>query len=313
MQQSQHILLVRPSHFVFNNQTAGSNTFQHTVNEPESDVSSAAIREFETFAEKLSQAGVSVTVVNDTDFPIKPDAVFPNNWISTHRDGTVIIYPMFAVNRRTEKRADIIELLKEKFVVNKVIDLSDEEKNNRFLEGTGSIIFDHINKIAYACLSPRTNKDLFEEICTTLRYHPVSFRAYDRAGKEIYHTNVMMSVAEKFSLICLECITDENEKEIVKRTLEETGHSIIEISISQMNHFAGNVLSVKNKKLAEILVMSESAFVSLTDEQRAQIRQFCEILPMPVKTIEHIGGGSARCMMAEIFLPSKQQQTANGK
>ena len=306
MQQSHHILLVRPGNFIFNEQTADSNAFQHEPGQNGLNIVAEAKEEFDHFANRLKEAGIKVTVIEDTIEPVKPDAVFPNNWISTHEDGTVILYPMFAINRRAEKRADIVEMLRKKFFVKTVIDLSEEEKKERFLEGTGSIIFDHDNKVAYACLSPRTNKELFEEVCVRLGYDPVSFHARDRAGKEIYHTNVMMSVAEKFAIVCLETITDKTERAKVVEKLEGTRHQVIEITPSQMNHFAGNVLAVKNKNEETILVLSQSAFDALSQEQKSHISQFCRLLPMPVKTIEHIGGGSARCMMAEIFLPPKE-------
>lgn len=214
MQQStSNILLVRPSNFIFNAETAISNSFQnHLTNHDVASVSKKALDEFENFAAMLQEKGITVFIINDTEFPQKPDAIFPNNWVSFHADGTIILYPMHAPNRRNERRNDIIDEIKEKFTVNNVIDLSGHEKENKFLEGTGSIIFDHINKLAYACLSPRTDEGLFVEVCKLLNYTPICFHAYDKNGKEIYHTNVMMCIAENFAVICLESISNEDEK-----------------------------------------------------------------------------------------------------
>jgi hypothetical protein len=304
MQATQHILLIRPNGFAYNDETAVSNTFQQKI-----DLSSAAILqkvtdEFDAFANTLRLKGVNVLVIHDTKLPSKPDAVFPNNWASYHEDGTVILYPMCTHNRRLEKRPEIISILRQHYTVNNIVDLSAYESANRFLEGTGSIIFDHVNRIAYACLSPRTDKELFEQVAKQLHYKPFSFYAHNTAGIEIYHTNVMMCIAEKFAVICLDSISNAAEKQMVSQTLSQTGHEIIAISFDQMNRFAGNMLALNNNTNQDLLAMSQSAFDSLTADQKLIIEQYCEMVPLSIPTIETIGGGSARCMIAEIFLPA---------
>ena len=304
-QSTSNIFLVRPASFNFNKETAVSNTFQNTVELSEEEVKNKALKEFDAFAQRLKDKGVNVMVVEDTEEPKKPDAIFPNNWGSFHSDGTAILYPMATANRQIEKRPEILEQIKEKYDIADLVDLSKYEAEGKFLEGTGSIIFDHINKIAYAGLSPRTDKDVLLELCNVINYQPVYFTSTDKAGKEIYHTNVMMCVSEKFSVVCLESIKDENEKQTVIHSLESTGHEIIDISLEQVNHFAGNMLSLLTEKEDEILVMSQSAFDVLTTEQKEAIESYCEPFPMNIKTIETIGGGSARCMISEIFLENK--------
>lgn len=308
MQSTNNILLIRPANFGFNEETSSSNAFQNVVDSPSEKIKLEAIAEFELFAKTLSEKKVNVIIREDTPVPIKPDAIFPNNWVSFHADGTVILYPMYAPNRRLERRMDIIESLKQEFEISRVVDLSVNEKDDLFLEGTGSIIFDRQNSVAYACLSPRTDKKLFEEVCRLLNYTPVSFHSHDRNGKEVYHTNVMMCVAENFAVICAESISIQQEKEMVLEWLSSTGHFIVDISIEQMNQFAGNMLSVKTSTGKDLLVLSESALKSLTKEQRQSIEKFTTLVPRPINTIETIGGGSARCMMAEVFLPLKNIQ-----
>jgi hypothetical protein len=305
MQGTNNILLVRPAQFSYNKETADSNTFQRQTDQRAGELRENAFREFDVFAETLREKGVNVTVIEDTAFPHKPDAVFPNNWITFHPDGTVILYPMFAPNRRLERRADIVDALKEKFEVRQVIDLSHYEKENKFLEGTGSIVFDHVNKVAFACLSPRTDNELFIKVCRMLQYRPVPFHAYDRAGQEIYHTNVMMCVGTKFAVICLDSITRTEEREMVTQELKHGGHTIVDVSFAQTANFAGNMLSLTGKKGKNLLVMSQSAFNSLSPEQKQTLELRCELVPLSIKTIETIGGGSARCMIAEIYLPLK--------
>ena len=302
MQTTKNILLIRPSNFIFNAETAASNPFQIKLNESEEAIKQKAFDEFETFATTLKSKGVNVFIFDDTKHPEKPDAIFPNNWITFHSDGTVVLYPMFANNIRQERRSDILDSLKKHFKINHIVDLSKYENDKRFLEGTGSMVFDHINKIAYACLSPRTDKELFLRICHFLKYKSVFFHSRDKNDKEIYHTNVMMSISEKFSIICLDSISDEQEKILVSNSLTETGHRLINISFEQMNNFAGNMIVVQTNSDKNILVLSQSAFSSLTDFQKKEIEKFCDLTPIPIKTIETIGGGSARCMIAEIFL-----------
>lgn len=296
-QSAKNILLIRPANFGFNPETTGSNAFQHETDFEEQKI----LSEFDDAAEKLKKAGVNVFVFDDTPEPLKPDAVFPNNWISFHADGKIVLYPMLAASRRAERRNDIVERLKERFKISGVLDLSRHEADGKFLEGTGSIVFDHENRRAYACLSPRTDKKLFVEVCEYLGSKPIYFRAVDENGKEIYHTNVMMCIGEKFAVICLESITDQSERELVTSSLTETGHQIIDISFEQMNKFAGNMLALQaNDK--NIVALSKSAFESLNATQKSELEKYCEPLPLSIETIETVGGGSARCMIAEIFL-----------
>lgn len=302
MQTSKNILLIRPSNFGFNSETAASNAFQIELNESEEEIEQKKLQEFESFVTTLKSKGVNVFVFDDTIYPEKPDAIFPNNWVTFHSDGTVILYPIFAPNRRHERRQDIIDSLKINFSVNKILDLSKYENESKYLEGTGSIIFDHINRIAYACLSPRTDKELFVEVCDYLNYKPIYFYSHDKRGKEIYHTNVMMCVGERFSVICLDTITDKGERELVFKSLIETGHQVIDITFEQMNNFAGNMLAIQTNDNKSILALSQSSFDSLTAIQKKEIEKYSELVPLSIKTIETIGGGSARCMIAEIFL-----------
>ena len=302
MQATNNILLIRPASFNFNSETALSNAFQQLPNENELSITQAAIDEFDAFVKKIASKGINVTVIDDTKLPPKPDAIFPNNWVSFHANGRVILYPICAVNRRAERRMDIIETLKEKFIINEVIDLSYYEKENRFLESTGSIIFDHENKIAYACLSPRTDKNIFIEVCALLQYKPIYFTSIDKKGQAIYHTNMMMWIGSRFCAICLESITDLQEKETICDTLRKTGHQIIDISFEQTNNFAGNMLELSTGDEHNILALSQTAYESLHIEQKITLENLVELVPLPIKTIETIGGGSARCMIAEIFL-----------
>lgn len=303
MQTSNNILLVRPSTFSFNSETAFSNTFQKPINESDEEIKKKKLQEFDAFVTTLRAKDINVFVVEDTVSPQKPDAIFPNNWVTFHSDGTVILYPMCAANRRHERRLDIIDALKKDFQVNKIINFSTYENDNRYLEGTGSIIFDHTNKLAYACLSPRTDKELFIEVCNELNYQPIYFSSYDRNGKEIYHTNVMMCIADKFSVICLESIADNVEREIIIKSLTETGHQVIDISFEQMENFAGNMLALRTNGNKSILALSRSSFDSLTTIQKNEIEKYSELVPLSITTIETMGGGSVRCMIAEVFLP----------
>jgi hypothetical protein len=303
MQATQHILLVRPSGFAYNMETANSNAFQRKINLNAAEIQLKVVKEFDDSVNTLRLKGVNVLVIEDTQLPSKPDAIFPNNWASYHEDGTVNLYPMCAPNRRQERRPEIINTLRRHYSVSNIIDLSANEIAGRFLEGTGSIIFDHVSKIAYACISPRTDKVLFEDVTKKLHYKPISFYAHDPNGIEIYHSNVMMCIAEKFAVICLESISNKDERESVSQSLWQTGHDIIDISFGQMNHFAGNMLALKSNTNQDLLAMSKSAFDSLTVNQKLTIEKYCEIVPLSIPTIEAIGGGSARCMIAEIFLP----------
>ncbi len=300
-----HLLMIRPQNFTYNAVTAENNLFQNKSEETETEkIRLEAIAEFDLFVNKLRVAGVRVNVVEDTKDPIRPDAVFPNNWISFHDDNTVVTYPMFSPNRRIERRDDLIELLNADYKIDRILRLEDAEKENKFLEGTGSILFDRENKIAYACQSLRTDRDLFIAHCKELGYEPILFDALDQNNFPIYHTNVMMALGEKFCVICLESIKKLSERDLVVTKLKESGKEIIEISLEQMNQFAGNMLQVKGSNGA-ITVMSEAAFMSLNSNQIKQIEQSSSILYSDVGTIEKYGGGSVRCMMAEVFLSKR--------
>lgn len=306
MQAASTVFLVRPTRFTFNPETAHSNHFQQPLAglSPEA-IQAQAFAEFDGVVARLRAAGVQVLVFEDTPEPHTPDAVFPNNWVTFHPDGRVLLYPMCAPNRRLERRPDILEALGRQFHIREVVDLAAHEQDNRFLEGTGSIIFDHLHRIAYAGLSVRTEAGLFREVAARLGYEPVAFRAYDAAGQEIYHTNVMMCLGARFAVICLESIRDEAERAAVKASLTRTGHELVDISLAQVARFAGNMLTLQPAEGRELLAMSQSAYDALRPEQREVLGRYATLLPLPIPTIETIGGGSARCMMAEVFLPAK--------
>lgn len=297
--------MVRPKKFGYNQQTASSNAFQNDSINNSSNIAQIAIEEFDRAVEKLKSYNIDVTVIEDSNEPIKPDAIFPNNWGTFHSNGLAILYPMAAPNRQVEKRPEILDILRTKFIINEVIDLSHYETQNKFLEGTGSIIFDHINKLAYACSSERTNLNVLKEVCDIIGYEPKTFTAVDKNNKEIYHTNVMMALTENLAIICLESITNKLERANIINSLNDTKHVIIDISLEQVNHFAGNMLGLKNKTDNSLLIMSETAKNALRDEQITTIEKYCKIVDLNVKNIETIGGGSTRCMISELFLPLK--------
>lgn len=301
MQTTSHILMIRPVNFTFNVQTAVNNAFQ--VAGKDDGVQKKAIKEFDNFVNKLKGKGVDVIVVEDTHEPHTPDSIFPNNWISFHEDGALVLYPMYAHNRRLERKPSVLEEVKVRFSVKKIIDLSKYEDQEKFLEGTGSMVLDRDKKIAYACLSPRTDKELFKQFCDEMNYHPVTFNAVDENGSAIYHTNVMMCVADRYIVICLDCIPDKDEKKNVENTIKNSGKELIEISNDQMNHFAGNMLQLNNTEGEKFLVMSTRAYNSLTPEQVKKLKGYNEIIHSSLNAIETNGGGSARCMMAEVHLP----------
>ena len=305
MQTANTVLMVEPIAFGYNSQTAENNYFQ--VEQKEADIQEKALAEFNNFAEKLREKGIQVITVQDTLEPHSPDSIFPNNWVSFHEDGRVALYPMFAMNRRVERRIDILETIKnEGFVINEIDDLSNSEENEKYLEGTGSMIFDHDYKIAYGSVSLRLDEELFRDFCEKFGFTPVVFHSFQNVGNQrlpIYHTNVMMCVAEQFVVICLDCIDDELEREKVQEVIKSTEKEVIEISEDQLQQFAGNMLQVQNEEGTQYLVMSETAYKSLTTEQIAQIESYCEIIYADLNTIEVNGGGSARCMLAEVFLP----------
>lgn len=299
--------MVRPANFGFNEETAASNAFQRREGAQETDtIRTKAMQEFDGFVEKLRAAGVDVIVAKDSPRPVKPDAVFPNNWATFHQEGFVVTYPMYAPTRRRERRRQVIDtVLKAGFTAERRINLEFNEKINRFLEGTGSIIFDHLNRLAYACISPRTDAGLLDELCALLNYRKIVFHAVDGNGQEIYHTNVMMAMGETFVVICLDTVTVPAERNLLKQTFRETGKEVVSITLTQMNAFAGNMLQVRNDKDQTILVMSDQAYRSLRPAQIKTLERHTQLLHSPIDTIETYGGGSARCMMAEVFLPEQ--------
>ena len=297
--------MVRPANFGYNEQTAENNAFQlYDDSLSDKEIRVKALAEFDAFVECLKNEGVQVIVAEDSASPAKPDAVFPNNWVTFHQEGFVITYPMFAPIRREERSESIIEqVLQQGFNSTARLHFEASEENDQFLEGTGSVIFDHVNKIAYAGLSPRTNDVLLDSLCEKIGYEAVTFRALDAAGQEVYHTNVMMAMGENFVVVCLGCIWDQKERAMLENKFRETGKEIVNISLDQMNAFAGNMLQVKNKDGKLILVMSSTAYESLTPDQITLLEGHTSLLHCPIDTIETYGGGSARCMMAEVFLP----------
>ena len=305
MQTANTVLMVEPIAFGYNSQTAQNNYFQ--VEQKEADIQEKALQEFNNFVEKLRAKGIQVITIKDTLEPHSPDSIFPNNWVSFHEDGRVALYPMFAMNRRVERRSDILDTLRnEGFNITEVNDFSNSEKVEKFLEGTGSMIFDHDFKIAYGSVSLRLDEGLFRDFCEKFGYTPVVFHSFQNVGNQrlpIYHTNVMMCVAEQFVVICLDCIDDELEREKVQEVIKSTDKEVIEISEEQMHQFAGNMLQVQNEEGTQFLVMSQTAYKSLTKEQIEKIKSYCEIIYADLNTIELNGGGSARCMLAEVFLP----------
>jgi len=307
MQTTDTVLMIEPIAFGFNEETAKNNYFQSE--QKGFDIQFKALSEFKMFVEKLRGKGINVITIKDTLDPHTPDSIFPNNWVSFHNDGKVVLYPMFASNRRVERREDIIETIKkQEFEVTEIDDWSLPETQGHFLEGTGSMIFDHDHKIAYGSVSLRLDENLFREFCEKYGFKPVVFHSYQTVGEErlpIYHTNVMMCVADQFVVICLDCIDNELERSKVIETIKNSGKEIIEISEDQMQRFAGNMLQVNNKEGQKFLVMSETAYQSLSPDQISAIEKYCEIIYSDLNTIEVNGGGSARCMLAEVFLPKK--------
>ena len=302
--------MIRPVAFRMNEQTAVNNYYQKVLDGLlPATVNAKAQQEFDAFVEKLTAVGVDVTVVDDTLEPNTPDSIFPNNWISFHENGDVALYPMFAENRRHERREEILDLLEEKgFVIHNIIDYTSAEEDGFFLEGTGSLLLDRVNAKAYCALSPRADEELFIEFCEDFDYAPVIFEAFqtvDSERKLIYHTNVMMCLGATFAVICSDCIDDKKERKMVLDNLKENGKEIILITEAQMNNFAGNMLEVRGANDKRYLVMSAAAHQSLTPKQIEQLEKHAEILSSSLDTIEACGGGSARCMMAEIFLPRK--------
>ncbi|WP_310556255.1 citrulline utilization hydrolase CtlX [Flavobacterium sp.] len=311
-QTTNSILMIRPVAFRMNEQTAVNNYYQKVLDglSPES-VNAKAQEEFDTFVNKLRMVGVDVTVIDDTLEPSTPDSIFPNNWISFHENGDVVLYPMFAENRRLERRDDILDVLEDKGfqISDELTDYTSAEEDGFYLEGTGSIVLDRENGKAYCALSPRADEELFIEFCEDFEFTPVIFEAFqtvDGERKLIYHTNVMMCIADTFAVICADCIDDKKERKMVLDSLKADQKEIILISEDQMNNFAGNMLELVGSDERRYLIMSASAHKSLTKKQIAQLEEHITILSSSLDTIEACGGGSARCMMAEIFLPKNE-------
>ena len=305
-QLASSVLMIRPARFESNPLTAESNVFQGRTRATPGEQQAAALREFDTLVNALRAEGINVVVVEDTPEPHTPDSIFPNNWVSFHADGKVVLYPMEAVNRRTERRADIIERLGDAsgFQVTEVIDLSGHENAGHYLEGTGSMVLDRANKIAYACLSSRTQLDPLGDFAQRMAYDVVAFDAVDRNGVPIYHTNVLMNVGETVAVICDEAIARDDQREAVLTRLRETGHDVVRLSYDQLEAFAGNMLELRNQDGDRVLAMSSRAWKSLNAEQRAVLQSNSRIVSAAIDNIEDSAGGSVRCMLAEVHLPT---------
>lgn len=297
--------MIRPVRFEGNPQTAASNAFQAGVSGSLS-AQEQALAEFEGLRSALSEAGVRVHVFDDTQEPHKPDSIFPNNWVSFHADGTAVLYPMLAENRRLERRMDLLESLSMQhgFRITRVIDLSHHERDGRFLEGTGSLVLDRVNRVAYACVSARTDLDVLGDFAQQLDYDVVAFEAFDPNGAPIYHTNVMMSVGTSFAVVCSASIRDD-ERGGVLDALRSSGRTIVDLDFEQMLGFAGNLLELRSEAGRQVVAISQRAFEVLRPEQREILQREGSIVPAAIPTIETLGGGSVRCMLAEVFLPRK--------
>jgi hypothetical protein len=303
-QTTSDVLMIRPAAFASNPQTAASNRFQTKLSAAAD--ATAALREFDAAVAALSSAGIRVHVFQDEIEPHTPDSLFPNNWFSTHANGTIVIYPMLAPNRRLERRMDVFESLSrtEGFRVREIIDLTEHEVRNRFLEGTGSLVLDRPHRIAYACLSPRTDLDLLGEFAQRLDYDLVTFDARDAEQTPVYHTNVVMAVGTKWAAMCFDAVANHEQKAVLDQ-LTMTGHEVIALTFGQMHSFAGNMLELRTRNGDPLIAVSNAALQALDPEQRASLEKHAHLLPITIPTIERVGGGSVRCMLAEIFLPRK--------
>lgn len=308
-QITNHIMMIRPVAFHMNEQTAVNNYYQKSEEGASTDqVQQQALDQFDSFVHKLREEGVQVTVFDDTPDPATPDSIFPNNWISFHQNGTIRLFPMFAENRRSERREDILDSFQSNYNVKDVISFTDWEEKGAYLEGTGSLLLDRQNKIAYAAISERTMPEPLQDFCEEAGYEAVSFHANQTVNGErlpIYHTNVMMCLGEGFAVVCMDSIDDEGEKENLKEHLIKTSKELIEISEVQKEQFAGNMLQVVGSNDQRLVVMSSAAFHALDEKQVEQLSRHGKIVHSDIHTIEKLGGGSARCMMAEVFLPTK--------
>jgi len=304
-QLASTVLMIRPARFESNPQTAESNRFQGRTEASAEEQHAAALVEFDRLVDALRDHGIAVLVVDDTLEPHTPDSIFPNNWVSFHGDGRVVLYPMEADNRRGERRLDIIDSLDEDpgYFVSEVIDLSHHESQGHYLEGTGSMVLDRINHVAYACLSSRTQLDPLGDFAQRLEYEVVAFDAVDRDGVPIYHTNVLMNIGETLAVICDEAIPRDDQREAVLQRLRESGRNVVLLNYDQLDAFAGNMLELRTKDGGRLVAMSQQSFDSLSDDQLAALRENGEILAVPIDTIEASAGGSVRCMLAEVHLP----------
>ena len=311
-QLASMVMMIRPAGFESNPLTAESNTFMMETSKPPVEQQAEALREFDGLVQVLRAAGITVVVIDDRSEPHTPDAVFPNNWISTHADGRVVLYPMEAENRRTERRLDVVEFLEAECgrLVTEVIDMSGHESAGHFLEGTGSMVLDRANRIAYACVSSRTHLDPLGDFAQRMNYEVIVFDAVDDDGLPIYHTNVLMNIGERFAVICDAAIPRAEQREAVLARLHETGHEIIHLSYAQLHAFAGNMLELRSSDGDRVVAMSEQAWNSLDNRQRELLAENGRIVYAPIKTIETSAGGSVRCMLAEIHLPAQGAQPA---
>jgi hypothetical protein len=297
--------MVRPASFGFNPETSNTILFQREITEnSRKEIERRARIEFDMLASRLRSAGVEIYIFEDQEDLATPDAVFPNNWVSFHDDGSVVLYPMFAPSRRPERRRDIMENLQSSgFRVSRIVDLTRHETDGKFLEGTGSVVFDHVQRCAYATLSARTHPDVFRELCDILRYKPITFRAVNGSGQEIKHTDVIMSIGDRFAIVCADSMPDLNERRLVLEGLRAAGREIITIDQKQLLQFAGNVLQLTTHSSGSVLAISTAACLAFHAEQRQAIEKFARIVESPLPLFESIGGGSARCMMADVHLP----------
>ena len=309
-QLTSTVMMIRPAGFESNPLTAASNRFQGRSAASPEDQQANALREFDGLVDVLRDAGIEVLVVEDTPEPHTPDAIFPNNWISMHADGRVVLYPMEAENRRTERRSDILDYLGNEAgrSISEVIDLSGHEESGHYLEGTGSMVLDRVNRVAYACISTRTHLDPLGDFAQRLGYDVVAFDAVDSGGVPIYHTNVLMHVGEELAVICDAAIPREDQRQAVLTRLRDTGHDIVSLSYAQLNAFAGNMLELRNMAGERVIAMSQCAYRSLDEEQRARLTANGRIVSAPIDTIEASAGGSVRCMLAEVHLPLEGTQ-----
>jgi hypothetical protein len=304
-QAPSSIFMVRPASFGYNDQTADSNLFQQKPTEGVSIIHETALKEFDAMVQLLIDHQIDVHIFDDTTFPYKPDAIFPNNWISLHEEGKILLYPMLTANRRAERRADIINTLKEKFVINEIVNFAYEELSGKIVEGTGSLVFDHVNNIVYANRSQRTSELLVKKIAAFLAYDAIIFDAQDEQGNTIYHTNVVMCIGDKFAVVCLDAIVNDSDQEMLLSSFAATSHKVIAISYAQMRAFAGNMLEVRNNKGECFVLLSQSAFNILLPGQLDALTRFVDVLPINIPTIETYGGGSVRCMVAGIHAPKR--------